>query len=354
MAPPRNSAIPAAIADELGEGEEYIDEEPVDGEELVDDQFADPDAAEAALEAEARRGGWRPLAEYRGPAGKWLPAAEFLARGETFVPFIQADRKRLRDENQRIQNEIATLRDTSSREMAQMREDMRKLLDFSRKAGDQAYARARAELEGQQDEAAAAGDVTTVKEIRGRLTAMDEARAESSPPEPAQQPQPRTPAPAALAPEYIAFFEANPWVNSDQLLNKAMILEHEAIIEESAGMALDEQLEAAKERVVARFPKKFGRSATPALAAPQTPRPRGALPPRGGVQPQRQAPAGETINSIADPSERAEARKAFNRFKESMPDMKESEFMAVREDPHGDVLATMDKNKTSKKGRASA
>ena len=45
------------------------------------------------------------------------------------------------------------------------------------------------------------------------------------------------------------------------------------------------------------------------------------------------------INAIADPTERAEAREAFNRMKRQMPDYTEAEYIALYADPHGDVLA---------------
>src|SRR6202012_6126561 len=110
MAPPRNiaSSLPAVADDEemdpgVPEGEE---------EALADDPetlvaAGEAEAGEqAAVEAEARRAGWRPLEEYRGKPGGWVDAKAFLERGETFMPFLQADRRRLREEYERMSSEV--------------------------------------------------------------------------------------------------------------------------------------------------------------------------------------------------------------------------------------------------------
>ena len=44
------------------------------------------------------------------------------------------------------------------------------------------------------------------------------------------------------------------------------------------------------------------------------------------------------IAQIADPTERAQARDAFNRMKRQIADYTEKEYMALYDDPHGDVL----------------
>ena len=50
------------------------------------------------------------------------------------------------------------------------------------------------------------------------------------------------------------------------------------------------------------------------------------------------------INAIADPAERAQAREAFNRMKQQLPDYTEAEYMALYADPHGDVLSLQQKS----------
>ncbi len=65
----------------------------VDDEPLGDDVDA-PDAEAdriVALETEARRQGWRPQEEYRGPAGQWRSAEDFLKRGQDILPMVRKD-----------------------------------------------------------------------------------------------------------------------------------------------------------------------------------------------------------------------------------------------------------------------
>ena len=62
-----------------------MSEEPIKPEDLEEPLTPEPsvpEMAQAELEARARRQGWRPKEEYRGPEERWVPAQEFLERGE--------------------------------------------------------------------------------------------------------------------------------------------------------------------------------------------------------------------------------------------------------------------------------
>ncbi len=56
-----------------------------------------------------------------------------------------------------------------------------------------------------------------------------------------------------------------------------------------------------------------------------------------------------TIKSIGDPGERFAAREAFRRLRSEIPDYSESEYMAVYNDPHCDVLAVQRSRRLDKR-----
>lgn len=338
------SSLPAAeeFTEEelLGEGIEVLERE--DDEELE----ADDGAAQAEIEAQAYTKGWRPLDQYRGPAGRWVDAQTFLQRGEDFEPFIKAERNRLRAENAAMQTEVREMREQLTGQSAQLKQ----LLEYSRTATKRGYDNAVAELKQRQRVAVTEGDTAMFDQIDQQLGQMQEARDEAL-----VEPQPAAPVPQQnvdIDPAIGVFMRENSWFRTDNVLNSAMIAEHNAIIEESPAMPLIDQLEQAKRAVMTRFPKKFGLSSVPSKEpTPPVRRPAGSLAPRRSTPP---APAPEghtTFGNIADPADRAEARKGFAIAKKSMPDLKESEYVEMFLDPHGDVLQTMRKNGTLKDKR---
>ena len=329
------------------------DDIPLDDLEAADPEFEEPEPD--ATEVEARRQGWRPLAEYRGKPGGWVDAATFLARGNDYLPFVQKERNQLRDQVAGMTQELSGLRS----ELSKAQQDMQKLLEFSRRADKAGYERAVAELRAKQREAVAQGDTATYDAVAEQLDQMHEARLDAAPAattvpaaapvQPATQPQVAL---NALPPEVQAFMRENEsWFMHDKVLNSAMIAEHNRVIEESPGMSLIDQLETAKEAVMARFPRKFGVAGAPAgEPAPRPRQPAAPLAPTPGARAGRQGPR-TGIDAIADPTERAQAREGFKRAQRNTPGVTEEEFLAIFLDPHGDVLEVMEKNKTRRSQR---
>jgi hypothetical protein len=334
------TSLPEAGVDDGVTEEELAEQSP---EEIEDDAQA---AEDAEWERQARAQGWRPLAEFRGRPGDWVDAKTFVDRGRDFVPFVKKENAELKAREQRTAQEMAALRE----ELGKTQRDMQQLLDYSRRADQAGYDRAVRDLKARQREAAAAGDVATFDEVGEQLTQMQEARESirQPAPEPAPSPQPQ-PQVNLVKPEIEEFLADNPWFTSDRVLNAAMVEEHTRIIRESPGLSLREQLERAKEAVVAEFPKKFGRAEAPA----QPPRPRQPQAPLGPTAPARQPgrAARGGIDSIADPTERAEARYGLERARRSTPNITEEEYMRIYNNPHDDVLQVMDESKTSRRTR---
>lgn len=55
-------------------------------------------SASRDFEAEAREQGWRPQEDFNGDPERWVDAETFVKRGEEFLPFVKADRDKLREE----------------------------------------------------------------------------------------------------------------------------------------------------------------------------------------------------------------------------------------------------------------
>ena len=304
---------------------------------------ADGGDAEAAVEARAREMGWKPLAEYRGPPGRWQPAADFIERGENILPIVRDQNRRLTERVGKLEGEISGLRATAEEQLQIIKEQR----ELGRKADQRGYDRAMAELKSKQRQAVEAGDVTAYNQLVEQAEALESER-----PTAAARAEPTvTPAAPAAAPASEAtksFIAANPWFRNDAFLNRKMIDAHIDVIQE--GQILDEagQYEEAKQRLIDAYPDKFG-----AAPAPREPAPRPAVPrrraavaaPTPGNDPATLRPGAAltTINQIQDPAERAQARDAFNRTKRQLPDYTEAEYMALYADPHTDVLTIQQK-----------
>lgn len=61
----------------------------------MSDEQQPPEGGAPAPEVQARELGWEPKETFKGNPENWVPAEEYLKRGETVLPYMQADRKRL-------------------------------------------------------------------------------------------------------------------------------------------------------------------------------------------------------------------------------------------------------------------
>lgn len=78
---------------------ETVEDEQDDEQVAAPDENADPGGSEDArdFESEAREMGWVPQDEWRGDPNRWSDAKTFVEKGETFIPFLQADRRKLQE-----------------------------------------------------------------------------------------------------------------------------------------------------------------------------------------------------------------------------------------------------------------
>ena len=303
----------------------------------------DDSGEEAAIEARAREMGWKPLAEYRGPPGRWQPAKDFIDRGENILPIVRQQNRALTERVGKLEGEISGLRSTAA-EQLQIIKDLR---DMGQKADQRGYDRAMAEIKARQRAAVEAGDTKAYDQLVEQAEALADSRQASRtttepPPKPAEPP-PRPAVSAAVQ----AFVSENTWFNTNPFLTRKMIDRHVDVIQE--GEVADEaaQLTEARRRLMEDYPDRFD---TPPPREP-APRRRPASVARPTPEPPPPPSNTATINSIADPAERSAARDAFNRMKRQMPDYTEAEYMALYADPHGDILSMQQKPRSTANGR---
>lgn len=78
------------------------------------------------FEAEARDMGWVPEEDFRGDPDKWVDAEEFVTRGETFIPFLRANNRKLEDQLKKEREDnaarFAKLEKVTAAGMKQMKE----------------------------------------------------------------------------------------------------------------------------------------------------------------------------------------------------------------------------------------
>lgn len=98
------------------------------------------DDAQQQIEARARQMGWTPKDEFKGDPSKWRDAGEFVERGESLLPLVKA-------QNKRLEAKVAELEKTT-----------RDFAEHLSKTEQRAYDRAIADLRQQRKEALAAGD----------------------------------------------------------------------------------------------------------------------------------------------------------------------------------------------------
>lgn len=311
------------------------DATPLEGD--VIDPNAPPEGDEnpdAALEDRARAMGWKPLAEYRGPPGKWSSAADFIAKGETILPIMRDQNRRMAEQLGRLDGEVTGLRSTVQEQLTIIKE----MRELGRKADQRGYDRAVAEIKAAKLTAVESGDKDAYQRLDAQEEALVDAHEAAMTPPAADLPlkDPKTPPPPD--PAVATFMRENTWFNKDAFLTRKVTDINIDVIEEYPDWSIAEQLDESLNRLKEAYPERFD---MPRPRQTPQPRPRPRVPsvatptPGDGRQPQANS---LTINSIADPTERAQARDAFTRMKRQIPDYTEKEYMTLYTDPKADAL----------------
>jgi len=356
------SYVETSLTDELD------DELPPEDEEGLEE--AAPAPRGRNYEAEARAMGWHPLSEYRGPAHKWVDAKTFVQRGETELPVLRDNMRRMHAKMEGLTAQNEELARTVREQNAKIDE----LIETARTASRAGYERALADLKAQRRDAIQSGDADVVDQLDEQIDALKSNRRPGEPPPgPAissarADPEPRRtaaeepPPPPQVDPAVTAFTQReSAWFGKDADLTKSMIGFHQVAMAENPEMSMAESLEEALDMLKERYPHRFGGEAPQPRRAqaaapdadedledemePPAPAPRAARP-----QPRVSARSGATAVSTPargtgrDPwanieaAERADAKRAYERERANDPGLTAAEYVYLYNNPHADVL----------------
>ena len=160
-------------------------------------------------EEKARSMGWVPLEEFRGGEAKWMDADTFVERGDSIMPILKSNNKRLEDQ---LQTQAAELEKFKTMFQASQ-ESIKELQSVHAEATKQAVERERAKLKLELKTAREDGDVDRELEIQddlAELKTLDKTvdKTGVAPPTLDQQPQ--------LHPDFGPWMAENKWFGVDQ------------------------------------------------------------------------------------------------------------------------------------------
>jgi hypothetical protein len=180
-----------------------------------------------ATEKRAREMGWRPKDEFKGNPDNWTDAATYVQRGETVLPLVKAQNKRL------------------EAQIEDMRESVKQIVDRFVNTEKKEFERQIADLKKQLNQAVKEGDEATAEKTAEEMADLKK-----------NQPTERQAA-AQVRPEVKEWLEENPWfVNDDELHEYAENL-HIRLGRTRKDMSLEENLAFVARDVKKRFPEKF-------------------------------------------------------------------------------------------------
>lgn len=163
-------------------------------------------AAPPEVQARAEKMGWIPPSRFRGDPERFVDADLYIERGETVLPIVKEQNKRLHSELEQVKGEAAkTAAALKAAQDAIAQIEERHSVDTQK-----AVEAARREVKSQLAAANEAGDHEGVAELTDQLVKLNTA----SPPAAEKKPASPAPAPALQFkpdPELIAWNEENPW-----------------------------------------------------------------------------------------------------------------------------------------------
>lgn len=155
-----------------------------------------PTAAE--IETQARDIGWQGKDEFKGDPAKWVEASEYIKRGETFIPFLNGERRRLKGELSSRDQRLTA----AEQELAATKTQLKELTEFRADMAKERKERRKTELGIELKAAREAGDDVKVAELQNELGEVVKPEVVKPP----VQQQPQTP---AIQPWVKSFVETN-------------------------------------------------------------------------------------------------------------------------------------------------
>lgn len=165
-------------------------------------------AADPEVQARAEKMGWIPPARFKGDPEQFVDADAYIERGETVLPIVKAQNRKLELELASLRNSEAALKAA----VAQANEAIAEMQERHSVETQKAIENARREVKAQLAAASEAGDHAGVAELTDKLTQMKTAEEEAA------NAKPPKAAPAAYVPppELTEWNAENSWFGTDK------------------------------------------------------------------------------------------------------------------------------------------
>lgn len=191
---------------------------------------------ERDYESEANDLGWVPLDQFKGDPDKWVEAEEFVTRGETFIPFLKADRKKLQGQLEKERGDFAKRIEKIERTSAVGVAALRKQ-----------HAKELSNINAQQRAAVQAGDLDKYDELKAQETELAKDAPSSAPVNDQEE----------YAETVDAFAQDNNWYGNDQEMTDYAEWWSVRNANRNDGISLADNLSQTKLAVEKQFPAKF-------------------------------------------------------------------------------------------------
>jgi hypothetical protein len=253
-------------------------------------------APDPAMVERARRLGWRPQEEYNGRR-EWVPAEKFIETAENELPVLRENLRRL---DNLYTKDVGSLKN----ELTEVKQVLADFREFSTRAEQRAYEKAKRELEEKRDVAVAHADTETFKATQREIEELDKS---VKPPKPEVE-KPKVDAPDPAITSWIA---ENEWFTTDGELMAYAKAQDQFLMQAKPGMSVAERLAEVKNRTKKEYPDKFGnprREQASSVAEP-------------GAQTQTRK-KGKTYDDLP-----AEAKAACDKFVRTIPGYKREDYV---------------------------
>jgi hypothetical protein len=161
-------------------------------------------------ETRARTMGWLPKDQFKGPEDHWLPPDKYLERGESIMPILQANNKKLSDRLASAESELQ-----STKQLLTAAQDaIEGLKEFRSEINKTKVKDKKTEILDAITQAKKDGDTAAEVELTDQLSEVNVALREAEKPPPKEsKPDPKTP---QVTPESVQWMKENPWFSVDR------------------------------------------------------------------------------------------------------------------------------------------
>jgi hypothetical protein len=163
------------------------------------------------VEQQAKQLGWVPQEEFQGDPARWRSAEEYVARGESLLPLLKADKRKLEETVGTLTQEVTTTKQA----LADAMEAIEAFKEFANGSAKKDFEIAVSSLQEQVIAAREAGDVRAelkaeeaLRKLGTEAPVVLKKTLTSPSPAPARQ--------AQETPEFQAWKAENPWLDVDK------------------------------------------------------------------------------------------------------------------------------------------